>query len=274
MTQAANIKQFPRNQKQAEQSQPMAQIGQVYQCKANMQSEISQGGLGKCQEAKDWNGNVLYRFRGIDDIQNLLAPLLSKHNLDITPICREMILKEQIVKDKLLFACTVKVDYIFTCTTDGSQLIATMYGQANDYGDKAISKAMSMAYKYMAIQAFCIPVQGEDPDAFVHEPINPNQRQLLNSSNNHAQQHQNGQQSRNNAQQHQNGQQSRNNAQQHQNGQQQPATINKQQEQQLLELMHKSNYDPNRLLQKYQLNNLSQITVRAFNELCIRLANF
>lgn len=39
-----------------------------------------------------------------------------------------------------------------------------------DSGDKATNKAMSAAYKYAAMQAFCIPTEGDnDADATTHE---------------------------------------------------------------------------------------------------------
>jgi hypothetical protein len=39
-----------------------------------------------------------------------------------------------------------------------------------DSGDKATNKAMSAAYKYAAMQAFCIPTEGDnDADAQTHE---------------------------------------------------------------------------------------------------------
>ena len=40
-----------------------------------------------------------------------------------------------------------------------------------DTADKATNKAMSAAYKYMAMQVFCIPTQGDnDADAHTPEP--------------------------------------------------------------------------------------------------------
>ena len=39
-----------------------------------------------------------------------------------------------------------------------------------DSGDKATNKAMSAAYKYAALQTFCIPTEGDnDADATTHE---------------------------------------------------------------------------------------------------------
>ena len=45
-----------------------------------------------------------------------------------------------------------------------------MVGEALTAGDKSSNKAMSAAYKYMAFQAFGIPLTGEDNDADAHSP--------------------------------------------------------------------------------------------------------
>ncbi|SPW12874.1 Uncharacterised protein [Cronobacter sakazakii] len=55
-------------------------------------------------------------------------------------------------------------------TKDGSVHTVVTYGEAMDSGDKATNKAMSIAYKYAAFQAFCIPTEETaiDADAEVH----------------------------------------------------------------------------------------------------------
>ena len=55
------------------------------------------------------------------------------------------------------------VDYIMT-NSQGQECIRRVYGEALDYSDKAVNKAMTAAYKYFLFQAFCIPLQGM-PDA-------------------------------------------------------------------------------------------------------------
>ncbi len=54
---------------------------------------------------------------------------------------------------------------------DGSIHTVTTYGEAMDSGDKATNKAMSIAFKYAAFQAFCIPTEQTaiDADAEVHQ---------------------------------------------------------------------------------------------------------
>ena len=45
-----------------------------------------------------------------------------------------------------------------------------MYGEAMDSGDKGTNKAMSAAFKYACMQAFCIPTEGDnDSENQTHE---------------------------------------------------------------------------------------------------------
>ncbi|MGL9724902.1 ERF family protein, partial [Sodalis sp. (in: enterobacteria)] len=55
--------------------------------------------------------------------------------------------------------------------------------EAMDSGDKATNKAMSIAYKYAAFQAFCIPTEETaiDADAEVHEVAAPTPDDILKS---------------------------------------------------------------------------------------------
>jgi hypothetical protein len=111
-----------------------------------------------------------YNFRGIDDVYNALAPLLSKHGLCILPRVTERVVVERETKNGgTLFYVTVKCDFDFVSAADDSKHTIVTYGEAMDSGDKATNKAMSAAYKYAAFQAFCIPVDVEDADATTHE---------------------------------------------------------------------------------------------------------
>ena len=57
-------------------------------------------------------------------------------------------------------------------------MTAAAAGQASDSGDKAVPKAMSVAYRTVLLQALCIPAGDPDPDSQVHEraaapPVDP-----------------------------------------------------------------------------------------------------
>lgn len=147
----------------------------VYAAISGVASALAEQGIRK--ERKQ-GSQVNYAFRGIDDIYNALAPELVKHKLLILPRYTERSSVERTSKNGgALFYITVRGDFDFVSTEDGSIHTVTTYGEAMDSGDKATNKAMSIAYKYAAFQAFCIPTEetAADPDAEVHH-VAPQQK--------------------------------------------------------------------------------------------------
>jgi hypothetical protein len=139
----------------------------VYQAINAVQAALSKEGI-----AKDRNNAAQgYKFRGIDEVYNALSPLLAKNGLCILPRCTERVCVERTnAKGTALFYVTVRAEFDFVASEDGSRHTVTTYGEAMDSGDKATNKAMSAAYKYAAMQAFSIPTEGDnDADASTHE---------------------------------------------------------------------------------------------------------
>ena len=148
----------------------------VYQAINKVQAALAIEGISKDRS----NQQQGYKFRGIDDVYNALAPLLAKHGLCILPkvTARECVERTN-AKGTALFYVTVAVDFAFVCAEDGSAHTVTTYGEAMDSGDKATNKAMSAAYKYACMQAFSIPTEGDnDADAHTHE-VKPTERAHL-----------------------------------------------------------------------------------------------
>jgi hypothetical protein len=145
----------------------------VYACIAAVSAEIAQTGISKSRN----NQQQGYKFRGIDDVYNALAPILAKHRLVILP---RMMSREQTerttAKGGVLFSVVVDAEFDFVSAEDGSKHTTKAYGEAMDSADKATNKAMSAAYKYTAFQTFCIPTEGDnDADAHTPEPVAPSQ---------------------------------------------------------------------------------------------------
>lgn len=140
----------------------------VYAAISGVASALAEQGIRK---EKKQGSQVNYAFRGIDDIYNALAPELVKNKLLILPRYTERTSVERTSKNGgALFYITVRGDFDFVSTEDGSIHTVTTYGEAMDSGDKATNKAMSIAYKYAAFQAFCIPTEETaiDADAEAH----------------------------------------------------------------------------------------------------------
>jgi hypothetical protein len=71
-----------------------------------------------------------------------------------------------------LFRAIVQVKYTIVHSQDNSSIEVVVFGEGMDSGDKATPKAFSVAYKYMAFQLFCIPVDtGDDVENTHHETV-------------------------------------------------------------------------------------------------------
>ena len=141
----------------------------VYKAINAVQADLARVGISKDRK----NEQQGYKFRGIDEVYNALSPMLARHGLCILPRCTERLCVERTnAKGTALFYVTVRAEFDFVSSEDGSKHTIVTYGEAMDSGDKATNKAMSAAYKYAAMQAFSIPTEGDnDADAHTHEVI-------------------------------------------------------------------------------------------------------
>lgn len=132
------------------------------------------------------NPSQHYKYRGIEDIYSALNPMLIANKVILIPeLLSHNLTDFNSAKGSLLFRAIVSMKYTFKSTIDGSEAHCIMTGEGMDTGDKATPKAISMAFKYMAFQMFCIPVPDDSADAEKqdHEvkriepskPITPNQ---------------------------------------------------------------------------------------------------
>lgn len=140
----------------------------VYAAINAVQAALAVTGISKDRTNTQGSG---YKFRGIDDVYQAIAPLLAKHGLCIVPRFVARSCEERQSKNGgALFYVTVEAEFDFVSSEDGSKHTARTFGEAMDSGDKATNKAMSAAYKYAAFQTFAIPTEGNpDADAETHE---------------------------------------------------------------------------------------------------------
>jgi hypothetical protein len=131
----------------------------VYAAICAVTAELAGTGIAKAHVNQD----EAYAYRGIDDVMKRLAPVLARHRLCILPRVLERTRCERHGrKDGLLQSVALKVAFDLVSARDGSLHTVEAYGEALDAGDKATSKAMSAAFKYAMLQAFCVPVEGRD----------------------------------------------------------------------------------------------------------------
>lgn len=152
---------------------------QVYAAIANVMAALSSEGISKTKTNSQQN----YKFRGIDDVYNALAPVLAKEKLLILPRVLSRIEEERETKSGGQLAyVTVHMEFDLVSGLDGSKHTVSTYGEAMDSADKATNKAMSAAFKYAAFQAFCIPTEGhEDADQTTYE-VAPKAKAATNGS--------------------------------------------------------------------------------------------
>ena len=139
----------------------------IYETINKIQAALAKTGISKDRK----NQQQGYAFRGIDDVYGALAPLLAEHGVCVFPRATERTCVErQTQRGGALFYVTVRVEFDFVSSIDGSVHTCITYGEAMDSADKATNKAMSAAYKYACLQTFCIPTEGDnDADATTHD---------------------------------------------------------------------------------------------------------
>lgn len=111
-----------------------------------------------------------FKYRSVDDVYSVLNPALAKNKVFILPEIMEE--HREIGTSKSggrVVSVILKMKYT-VYAEDGSHIETILKGEAMDTGDKAINKAMAIAYKYLCFQLFCIPVEDmADPDAEIHD---------------------------------------------------------------------------------------------------------
>lgn len=149
----------------------------VYQAIKNVAAAMSHDGITKARK----NTQQGYNFRGIDDVLNALSSALVEAGLLILPrVMNRTVTERETKSGGALFYVTVQVEFDLVSAEDGSKHTVATYGEAMDSADKATNKAMSAAYKYLALLTFCIPTEASpdtDADFTTHEVQSKQQAQ-------------------------------------------------------------------------------------------------
>jgi hypothetical protein len=153
------------------QNVPKIGVPRVYGAICAVMAEASKYGIEKLRENKDQH----YKFRSIDQVYNALSGALVRAKLLMLPRVVKRRSEERATKSGgVQFRVTVEMEYDLISAEDGSRHTVRTCGEGMDVSDKATNKAMSFAYKYAALQAFCIPVDGEvDGDSETPEQVVP-----------------------------------------------------------------------------------------------------
>lgn len=119
---------------------------------------------------RDKNSHGGYIFRGVDAVVNAVGPELRDVGVIVVPLVEDSSYATvEVGKNRTQMGhAQVTVTYRFY-GPDGSHIDCRVPGEAMDSGDKAMSKAMSVAFRTALIQALCLPTDEPDPDGISYE---------------------------------------------------------------------------------------------------------
>lgn len=128
-----------------------------------------------------------FSFRGIDAVLNTVGPVLREHGVLVVPIASKHDSERYTTKSGgQMVNRTVEMAYqVFGPA--GDSFMGSAFGEAADAGDKAMTKAESVALRTFLLQALMIPTDDPDPDASSHErevPPSPVSRPAVASDDN------------------------------------------------------------------------------------------
>nr|DAK85121.1 MAG TPA: ERF superfamily protein [Caudoviricetes sp.] len=146
----------------------MAEQPTVHQALSKVMAEVQAVRKDSKNQAQRFN------FRGIDAVMNAVGPALRKHGVVILP--EEVDVHRTngtAANGKQTAEVVVKVAYR-VYGPNGDSIHGKVASEAMDFGDKAIAKAMSVAYRTFLLQALTIPTDEPDPDSESYERGGPN----------------------------------------------------------------------------------------------------
>jgi len=119
---------------------------------------------------KDKNTSQGFNFRGIDAVLNAVAPALREHGVIVMPKVKWHEYKTVEVGQKRTQMAHVIISVTYTFTgVAGDSIECEVLGEAMDSGDKAVAKAMSVAFRIALLQALALPTDEPDPDSYSYE---------------------------------------------------------------------------------------------------------
>jgi ERF superfamily len=139
----------------------------IYELIADAKRQI--GPVGKT----DWNEQQHFKFRGVDAVINAVAPVFDRLGIIPAPELLESAYQTVEIGSQRTrmghVRLTVRYNFQGPGGPDAGVLPATVPGEAMDVGDKATSKAMSVALRTALIQVLNLPTAETDPDQDTYE---------------------------------------------------------------------------------------------------------
>lgn len=134
--------------------------------------------IGTIAKDRTTDSGARYSFRGIDDVLDAIHEPLTEEEVTPYPKIVNVQRDDRVsqvtddrgnTKERYQSVVTLTLGIRFV-GPDGDEQYAEAVAEAQDYGDKAVAKAESVAYRTIMIQVFSIPVS--DPNVVDHETEN------------------------------------------------------------------------------------------------------
>lgn len=120
-----------------------------------------------------YNPQLKYKYATPATIMEAVKPLLANHHLAIVPTVNAIVKestgsKTQSGAEKVI--TRVEMTYLILDGDSGESLACTWAGEGEDWSDKGIAKAQTIALRTFLIQLFQIPSGDDDPDVGQVQP--------------------------------------------------------------------------------------------------------
>lgn len=115
-------------------------------------------------------GAPTFNFRGVDRVVNAVGPVFRDRQILALPQALDYTSSQYTTKGGSVMRCVVvRMRYTFVGPAGDTSIPVEVFGEASDTGDKAMSKAESVALRVALLQTLMLPTQERDADADAHE---------------------------------------------------------------------------------------------------------
>lgn len=147
-------------------------MGLIHEALVKIKQEV--GAVGK----DGFNQHQKFKFRSIDGIYNAVHAIFAKHGVFTVPrVTSQVFDRYETAKGGAMKSAQLLVEYDLVAADGSTVTFGPVAGEGADAGDKATSKALAMAHKYMLIQALQLETEDQDPDGDVAAPRRPERQE-------------------------------------------------------------------------------------------------
>lgn len=139
----------------------------IHELMARVMEQVQVIGKG---DSTSGRGGPSFNFRGVDATVNVIGPALRAHGIVCVPHKTLDMQTEryETTSGAQMMGVILRVRFRFYGPS-GDWVQAEAWGQAADSGDKAVSKAHSVAWRTALLESFTVPTGEPDPDHEVHQ---------------------------------------------------------------------------------------------------------